>query len=119
MVGGAFFSWLAAVVYGLLALIRWEPYFGPPQLVSVALSFVVGYAGVGLFVIYLLRIGEREFPLPEHMNANRKKKREGDAEGMSPEDVANMDATTPDDAASIPGLSMDPADIQENPVNDE
>ncbi len=122
MVGGALAGWLAAIVYGVLALARWEAVFGPPQLVSVALSFVVGYAGTGIFVLYLLRVGEREFPLPEDDRLKRKKKREA-AEALALEEFGVADASLLGDAIDLvlpdDDTDTEPETIPEASVDEE
>lgn len=101
MIGGVFFGWLTVAFYALLGLLRWQPMFGPSQLVSAGLAFVVGYAGVGLFVYYLLRIGEREFPLPVAPPKPQKIMRDADGNPIMPEDLAALGMTT------IEGLEPD------------
>ncbi len=59
----------------------------PPMtvVVSVGLTFVVSYAAVGLFVIYLLWVGEKEFPEIEEIEAVEEDLGELESEGESEE----------------------------------
>ena len=61
LVGGILFSTLALVYYLLRQNLGYTMTI-PEVVIGVTLTFVVGYAGTGLFVVYILWVGEREIP---------------------------------------------------------
>ena len=77
VVGGVFFATLALMYYVL------RQFFGHTMMIQevvigVTLTFVVGYAGTGLFVVYVLWVGERELPEVKEEKDRRKSERRTD-----------------------------------------
>jgi hypothetical protein len=84
--GGAVFGTLALVFYFVRQL------FGHPMsiqevLIGAFLTFVVGYAGTGLFVVYVLWVGEREIPEEIDDKDRRKSERRAEEELTDEEEV--------------------------------
>ena len=104
--GGAVFGTLALVFYFIRQLLG-HPMMIQEVLIGTFFTFVVGYAGTGLFVVYVLWVGEREIPEETEEKDRRKSERrseedstdeevpsdsvEGDVEGENPEGEPNVD----------------------------
>lgn len=85
VVGGTLFATLALLYYVIRQLLGYTMMIQDVVL-GVLLTFVVGYAGTGLFVVYILWVGERE--IPEVKEEKERRPSERRAEEASKEDAA-------------------------------
>lgn len=60
LIAGSLFTVIVLVVYSVIGVWRGPLPFGQ-QLIGAMATFVVGYAGVGIYVWYLLYVTEQEF----------------------------------------------------------